>query len=96
MDSVKRFVSQAYVNIISSMFIIIGAAVLLIMINLKLALAVLLIVPLIAFTFYLVFRKVRVLFRKSREVIDALNRVINESILGAAIISCLLYTSRCV
>jgi len=43
-------------------------------------------VPLIAFTFYLVFRKVRVLFRKSREVIDALNRVINESILGAAII----------
>ena len=86
MDSVKRFVSQAYVNIISSMFIIIGAAVLLIMINLKLALAVLLIVPLIAFTFYLVFRKVRVLFRKSREVIDALNRVINESILGAAII----------
>lgn len=86
MDSVKRFVSQAYVNIISSLFIIIGAAVLLIMINLKLALAVLLIVPLIAFTFYLVFRKVRVLFRKSREVIDALNRVINESILGAAII----------
>lgn len=86
MDSVKMFVSQAFVNIISSLFVIAGASVLLIMINLKLALAVLLMVPFIAFVFYMVFRKVRVLFRKSREVIDALNRVINESILGSAII----------
>jgi ATP-binding cassette subfamily B protein len=86
MDSVKMFVSQAFVNIISSLFVIIGAAVLLIMINLKLALAVLLIVPIIATAFFIVFRKVRVIFRKSREVIDALNRIINESILGSAII----------
>jgi len=86
MDSVKMFVSQAFVNIISSLFVIIGAAVLLIMINWKLALAVLVIVPVIAVSFSVVFRKVRVLFRKSREVIDALNRIINESILGSAII----------
>ncbi len=86
MDSVKMFVSQAFVTIISSLFVIAGASVLLIMINLKLALAVLLMVPVIAFAFYIVFRKVRVLFRKSREVIDALNRIINESILGSAII----------
>ena len=32
------------------------------------------------------FRKVRVILRKSREVIDALNKIINESILGAALI----------
>lgn len=86
MDSVKTFVSQAFVNIISSLFVIIGASVLLIMINLKLALAVLIIVPVIATAFYIVFRKVRVLFRKSRVVIDGLNRIINESILGAALI----------
>ena len=86
MDSVKMFVSQAFVNIISSIFVIIGAAVLLITINWKLALAVLFIVPIIATSFFIVFRKVRVLFRKSREVIDALNRIINESILGSAII----------
>ncbi len=48
MDSVKMFVSQAFVNIISSVFVIIGAAVLLITINWKLALAVLVIVPIIA------------------------------------------------
>lgn len=86
MDSVKMFVSQAFVSIISSLFVIIGAATLLILINWKLALAVLLIVPVIAISFYVVFRKVRVIFRKSREVIDALNRIINESILGSALI----------
>jgi len=85
-DSVKMFVSQAFVNIISSLFVIIGTSALLLMINLKLALAVLLIVPIIATSFYIVFRKVRVIFRKSREVIDALNRIINESILGSALI----------
>jgi ATP-binding cassette subfamily B protein len=86
MDSVKMFISMAFVTIISSLFVIIGAAVLLIMINLKLAIAVLLIVPTIATAFFIVFRKVRVIFRKSREVIDALNRVISESILGSALI----------
>jgi len=86
MDSLKMFVSQAFVTIISSLFVIIGASVLLIMINWELALAVLLIVPIIASAFFIVFRKVRVIFRKSREVIDALNRIINESILGSALI----------
>jgi ATP-binding cassette subfamily B protein len=86
MDSVKMFVSQAFVNIISSLFVIIGAAVLLITINWRLALAVIVIVPIIATAFYIVFRRVRVLFRRSREVIDGLNRIINESILGSALI----------
>jgi ATP-binding cassette subfamily B protein len=86
MDSVKMFVSQAFVGIISSLFVIIGAAVLLLTINWKLALAVLGIVPVISTAFFIVFQKVRVLFKKSREVIDALNRIINESILGAALI----------
>ena len=86
MDSVKTFVSQAFVNIISSLFVIIGASVLLIMIHWKLALAVLVIVPVIAIAFFIVFRKVRVLFRKTRVVIDGLNRIINESILWAALI----------
>lgn len=86
MDSVKMFVAQAFVTIISSLFVIIGTAVLLIIINWKLALAVLAIVPVIATAFIIVFRKVKVIFRKTREVIDALNRIINESILGAALI----------
>lgn len=85
-DSVKLFVSQAIVSIVSSLCIIIGASILLIGINWKLALAVLAIVPVIGITFYVVLKKVRVLFMRSREVVDWLNKVINESILGSAII----------
>lgn len=85
-DSIKLFVSQAIVSILSSVFIIIGASILLFSINWKLALAVISIIPIIGITFFLVLRKVRALFIKSREVIDWLNKVINESILGAALI----------
>ncbi len=85
-DSLKLFVARAIVSIVSSIFLIAGTSVLLISINWRLALPVLGIIPLISITFYLVFRKVRVLFKRSRDVIDWLNKVINESILGAAII----------
>jgi ATP-binding cassette, subfamily B, bacterial len=85
-DSVKLFVSMAFVTIISSVFVIVGISVLLILINWKLALAVISIVPIIGGTFFVVLRKVRVLFRRGREVIDALNKIINESIMGSALI----------
>lgn len=85
-DSIKLFVSMAVVTIFSSVFMIIGTCVLLITINYKLAIPIIAIIPLIGGTFYVVFRKVRVLFKRSREVIDWLNRVINESIMGSAII----------
>ena len=85
-DSVKMFVSMAIVSLASSLFIIIGASILLFSINWKLALSVLTIIPIISGSFYVVFRKVRVLFKKSREVIDWLNKVISESIMGAAIV----------
>jgi ATP-binding cassette, subfamily B, bacterial len=85
-DSVKMFVSMAFVTIISSVFVIVGTSVLLISINWKLALTVIAIVPIIGGTFFVVLRKVRVLFKKGREVIDSLNRIINESIMGSALI----------
>jgi ATP-binding cassette, subfamily B, bacterial len=85
-DSVKMFVSQAFVTIISSAFVIVGTSVLLILINWKLALTVISIVPVIGGAFFIVLRKVRVLFKKSRENIDSLNKIINESIMGSALI----------
>jgi ATP-binding cassette subfamily B protein len=85
-DSIKMFISPAIVSIASSLFIIIGASVLLIIINWKLALCVIAIIPIMGITFFLVLRRVRVLFKQSRAVIDWLNKVINESILGAAMI----------
>lgn len=85
-DSIKMFVSMAFVTIVSSVFVIIGTSVLLISINCKLALTVIAIVPVIGGAFFIVLRKVRVLFKKSRENIDSLNKIINESIMGSALI----------
>lgn len=85
-DSIKLFVSQALVSIVSSLFIIIGASIILLTINWKLALCIIAIIPIIGGTFFYVLKKVRALFIKSRGVIDWLNKVINESILGSALI----------
>ncbi|MGE5428103.1 MAG: ABC transporter transmembrane domain-containing protein, partial [Methylococcaceae bacterium] len=85
-DSIKMFVSIAVVTIFSSVFMIVGIGVLLVSINYKLAVPILTIIPIIGVTFYLVFRKVKPLFKRSREIIDWLNKVINESIMGSAII----------
>jgi ATP-binding cassette subfamily B protein len=85
-DSIKVFVSQAIVSIASSLFIIIGGATLLLIMNWRLALIVLTIIPIIGVTFFIILRKVRALFKISREIIDWLNKVINESILGSALI----------
>lgn len=85
-DAVKGFVSQAVVSIVSSIFLIGGASVLLLTVNWRLGLAVLTIVPMIAGAFVFVFGRVRVLFTKAQGIIDRLNKVINESILGAALI----------
>lgn len=85
-DSIKMFVSQAIVSIASSIIIIIGACIMLFSINWKLALVIITIIPIIGGAFYFVLKKVRVIFLQSRQVIDKLNKVINESILGAAMI----------
>ena len=85
-DSIKMFVSMAVVTIFSSVFMIIGTCVLLILINYKLAVPIITIIPIIGGTFFIVLRKVKVLYKRSREIIDWLNKVINESIMGSAII----------
>jgi ATP-binding cassette subfamily B protein len=85
-DAIKMFVAQAIASIISSIFLIIGASILLLLINWKLAIGVLAMLPIIGVTFSVVLGKVRKLFKKSQEAIDWLNKVINESILGSALI----------
>jgi ATP-binding cassette subfamily B protein len=85
-DAIKMFVAQAIASIISSFFVIIGASILLLLIDWRLALGVLATLPVIGVTFSVVLGKVRALFKKSQEAIDWLNKVINESILGSALI----------
>lgn len=85
-NNVKTFVAQAIASLISSVFLIIGASVLLLLINWKLAIAVLAVLPVVGITFYVVLAQVRQLFTRQQEAIDWLNKVINESILGSALI----------
>ena len=85
-DAVKMFVAQAIASIVSSLFLIVGASVLLVWIDWQLALIVLLVIPIIGGTFFFVLSRVRPLFRKSQEAIDWLNKVINESIIVAALV----------
>ena len=85
-DAVKVFVSQAVGSIVSSIVLITGASALLLWIDWKLGLAVLAVLPVIGVTFYLVMGRVRALFLKAQAALDWLNKVINESILGAALI----------
>ena len=77
---------MAISSIIASIVIIIGASILLLLIDWKLALAVLTVVPIIGVAFTLIFKRVRVFFKKAQETIDWLNKVINESILGSSLI----------
>jgi ATP-binding cassette subfamily B protein len=85
-DAVKMFVSLVIPSVVSSVFLIAGASALMFIIDWKLTLAVLSVVPFISLAFYLVLGRVHKLFTRSQEAIDWLNRVINESILGSAII----------
>jgi len=85
-DSIKMFVAQAIVSIASSIIIIIGACIMLFTINWKLAFVVITIIPIIGGAFFMVQKRVRPIFIKGRTVIDKLNKVINESILGASLI----------
>jgi ATP-binding cassette, subfamily B, bacterial len=85
-DAVKLFVSQAVGSIVSSVFLIIGTSILLLMIDWELGLAVLAVLPIIGFAFKFVLGRVRHLFTRGQQAIDRLNKIINESILGSALI----------
>ena len=85
-DAIKLFVSQAFPSIIASFCVIIGASILLISIDWELALGVIATLPVIAVTFGVVLSKVRKLFLKTQAAIDWLNKVINESVIGAPLI----------
>lgn len=85
-DAIKNYISMAIVQIVSSVVLILGSSILLLSIDWKLGLVVLTVIPVIGVIFFLVFSRVRVLFKKGRKVLDSLNKVIGESILGASLI----------
>jgi len=85
-DAIKTFVAQTAAALISSVFVIFAASALLLWLNWRLALAVLGVLPLIAATFWVVLGRVRKLFGQVQAIIDKLNKVLNENIVGAALV----------
>lgn len=85
-DAVKLYVGMAIGNLISSYCLLIGASVLLLITNWKLGLLVLLLTSVIWVARTVIMKKIRKFFREVQGIIDWLNKVINESILGASLI----------
>lgn len=85
-DEIKTLVSQGLVQIFASLVLIVGSAILMFTINWKLALLSLSIIPVVVFLFQIIFARIGKMFKKSREVIDGLNRIIGESVVGAALV----------
>ena len=85
-DAIKVFLSMGVATVISSVVVIIGASALLIHIDWRLALGVLTIVPLVGVLFFFVFKQLGPLFKKTQSLVDSFNTIMNESIIGSAII----------
>ncbi len=85
-DAIKVFLSMGFATIISSVVVILGASILLIRIDWRLALSVLVLLPIIGIMFFFVFRRLGPLFKKTQELVDGFNGVLNESVVGAAIV----------
>lgn len=85
-DALKMFVSFGIVTVISSIVAIVGAVILLLMIHWKLALAVLAILPFLGILFFVVFSRLGPLFKRTQDLIDNLNLIISESIIGSALV----------
>jgi ATP-binding cassette subfamily B protein len=93
-DAIKMFVAQAAPALISSAFVIVGASAMLLWMNWKLALAVLPVFPLMGVSFFMLMTRVRKLFGQVQGIVDLMNRVLNENIVGAALIRLVNTTAR--
>lgn len=93
-DAIKMFVAQAAPSLVSSAFQIIAGGVALFWLNWKLALAVLPVFPLMAVSFFMLMTRVRKLFGQIQGIVDLMNRVLNENIVGAALVRLVNTTAR--
>jgi ATP-binding cassette subfamily B protein len=85
-EQVKDIISQGFASIFSALIILIGSVILIFSINVKLALIAIISLPIIIFIFAFIFKNISKLFRSSQEILSKINKVINESVLGAMLI----------
>ncbi len=85
-DNIKQAMTTGLVQIFSSIVLVIGSAVMLLRINVKLGLMVLIIVPIVALVFFNIFGRIRSFFKRAQAVLDRLNKVIKENIVAAGLV----------
>ncbi len=85
-DAVKQFINQGLVMAFAAVVQLVGSIILLLSINWQLAIPIILTIPVLFITFMIIFSRIEKYFKLGQEVIDKLNRVINESIVGSALI----------
>lgn len=85
-EQVKDIISQGFASIFSALIILIGSVILLFSINVRLAIIAIISLPIIIGVFAFIFKNISKLFRSSQEILSKINKVINESVLGAMLI----------
>lgn len=85
-DAVKNIFSQGLVTLLGAIVTLIGATIFLLNINLRLGLYTISVIPLLILSFGLIFGNIARLFRAAQENLEKINAVINETIVGAALI----------
>lgn len=85
-DTIREVINQAFLMVVSAVVMLVGSSYVLFTTNWRLALASLVIVPLLVVTFGVVFSRIIKYFETIRIVGDNLNRVIGENIVAASLV----------
>lgn len=85
-DGVKNLISQGIVAVFAAVLILVGSIVALLSIQVKLALITLIVIPIIIVAFVMIFGKIGILFHQTQENLEKINKVVNESIVGASLV----------
>lgn len=85
-DAVKAVISQGLVTLLGAFVTLVGAAIMLLTINLRLGLYTISIIPLLILAMVFIFGTLTKLFNETQENVEKINAVINESIVASALV----------
>lgn len=92
-DAVKNVISQGIVALLGALVTLVGAAIFLLYINWHLALITLSVIPFLILSIGIIFGSLSKLFVAGQENMEKITAIVNESIIGAAIVRVLNSTS---
>lgn len=84
--AVKSILAEGMVTILGAFVFLIGSVIMLLTINLRLALYTISVIPFLIITFGFIFGTLGKSFKKAQEIIERINAVINETIIGASLV----------